>query len=392
MRAVSYRRLVRGVALFAAVLGLGACGGSSKDAPPPASNEALSSAAVVAAHVSEPNAVVVRVAGHAITKAMYAHELFRAERLSEGPNPVALVPPDFDACVSRLKAANTVHGASAADLKAVCAERYETVKARALDRLIVYRWVLGAAAEVGVSVDRKALEQEMRKAEHEPSPAALKKVLATTGRTKADLERQFEAQQLEEAIRAKLTSETAHVSEAQVAAYYRANRSRFGTPEGRDLLIARVGKLAEAEKIKREIAAGASFPDVVKKLPLQQPIYSNDALVVDYQSGMYHEPPLNDAIFAARPGVLSGPVRINLGYYVFEVTKIIPPVQKSLAQVRATIRGELPAERYQQALVGFLKRWRARWTARTDCSRGYVVQKCRQYGSPTEQEDLYTFD
>jgi hypothetical protein len=86
-----------------------------------------------------------------------------------------------------------------------------------------------------------------------------------------------------------------------------------------------------------------------------------------------------------------GPVHISLGFYVFEVTKRIAATQKPLGQVRAMILEQLPNERYDQALLAFLKHWRAIWTARTNCTPQYIVPKCRQYQAPVT-EDPYTFD
>ena len=148
-------------------------------------------------------------------------------------------------------------------------------------------------------------------------------------------------------------------------------------------------------KAKREIASGKSFATVAKKIPLQQPIFSKDGAVLNYEPGMYREEPLDHAIFAAKPNVLSGPVAINLGYYVFEVKRTYPAQQKTLAQSEAAIKAELPQSLYLQALTSFITKWRERWTAQTDCQPGYVVPKCSQYklpaGSSPEAEDPYTF-
>ena len=149
--------------------------------------------------------------------------------------------------------------------------------------------------------------------------------------------------------------------------------------------------------LKSEIAAGKSFASVASKLPAaHQPYFSKHGLVLDYQPGLYSETPLDHAIFAAKPNVLSGPVGISLGYYVFEVKRTLPPHQKTLAQVQATIRQELPKILYKQVLVEFIKGWRQRWTARTDCRAGYVVTHCRQYRPPIgvrpPNEDPYTLN
>jgi hypothetical protein len=54
----------------------------------------------------------------------------------------------------------------------------------------------------------------------------------------------------------------------------------------------------------------------------------------------------------------------------------------------------LPETLYKEALVRFVKAWRARWRARTVCSPGFVVRNCREFkpvpGEPPE--DAYTLN
>ena len=193
---------------------------------------------------------------------------------------------------------------------------------------------------------------------------------------------------LAEKIRHLLAARTEHLTAAQVAAYYDAHRSQFGTPPRRALYIARARSEAEALKVKREIVSGRSFASVVKGLPLEQPIFTKDGFLADYEPNLYSEPPLNNAIYAAKPNVVAGPVRISLGYYVFEVKRLIPAVPEPFKQAQATIRAQLPNELYKQALRTFVARSRARWRSKTKCRAGYVVAKCA--GAPLGFEDPYT--
>src|ERR1700686_4685886 len=76
------RRLATAAALLLTLSALSGCGGgghAARSPATPASSNAASFgdgvAAAAADPVSEPNAVVVRVAGHPITKAMFVHAL-----------------------------------------------------------------------------------------------------------------------------------------------------------------------------------------------------------------------------------------------------------------------------------------------------------------------------
>jgi hypothetical protein len=210
----------------------------------------------------------------------------------------------------------------------------------------------------------------------------------------ADFALETKVQLLAEGIRHALTRKTAHLNQAQIVNYYNEHKQLFGVPKRRDLEIARAGSEAEALKIKAEIASGKTFASVVRTLPLPQPIYSKKGMVLRYEPHLYHQPPLNDAIFAAKPNVLSGPVKIEEGYYVFEVKRAYPLRPSTLAQAQTAIRRQLPTMLYKQALVAFVSEWRKRWAARTDCQPGYVVAKCRQASSatPPENQDPYTLN
>jgi len=354
------RNLASGAALLAVTLTLSACGGASSRHSAQSSGSTTQPSATTQPAPDpgpEPNAVIASVAGHAITRAIYAHAL--------------------------------------ADRKSLWL---------ALDFLIAQQWVIGGAAELGVHVSDLELKEGLKAAVGNQSQAEVAKELANTGLTRADFVLETKQQLLAEGIRKVLRRRTEHPTQAQIASYYDHNKQLFGVAERRDLEIVRAPSEAKARKLKGEIAAGKSFASVVRPLqPSSQPFLSKEGLVLGLEPGVYHQPPLNHAIFAAKANVLSGPVKAkellaagpSIGYFVFEVKRIHPPHQKTLAQVEASARKQLSEILYKQALVAYIKSWRQRWRARTDCQRGYLVPKCRQYiaaGLPAANEDPYTLN
>lgn len=387
--------LLVAVALLTSLLALSACG----TAAPHRTSSSSGVAEPVAAHLNEPNAVIVQIGGYTITKAMFAHAFSVAVKLQASQAP-APTPPDFTACIKYLESSTGLPGSggqkpSEAELKGKCQQRYQDLVTRALEPLIIDRWVMGGAAEEGVNVGPTELQRAISHANAGQSPAEVSRILARSGRTPVDFILQTKIHLLEEGIRHVLSEKTAHITPQQVAAYYEENKSLFGRPPRRALEIARLGSRAEALTLKREIAHGESFATAVSKLPLQQPIFSKNGSVPEYQHLLYHQIPLDHAIFSARRGALSGPVRINYGYYIFRVKRVFPPAQKTLAQARATIVRELPEVLYKQALATYIKHWRESWTQKTDCKPGYVIKKCRQFTAPAKRgaipESLYTF-
>ncbi|HST33661.1 MAG TPA: peptidyl-prolyl cis-trans isomerase [Solirubrobacteraceae bacterium] len=352
---------------------------------------------------SAPGGIVARVGPYAITQAAYEHA-FAAEVDAEGPaTRVVPVPPDFSACVSHMKAAAATSieaGAatptSAGALKQECQKKYETLRETVLNRLITNVWVIGGGKELGLTVGEGEIQKNIAefKQRNYPSEEKFQSYLQSSGQTLADLVFQTRVEFFSQKIRDELKRKVGPFPRSRIAAYYASHKHLYVVPETRDLEIARVKTRAQALKLKREIAAGRSFASIVKTLPLRQPIFSKEGLVKGLKSRVYNEPPLNDAIFAARPGDLGGPIHIFLGWYVFRLKAIHPSRLKPLSEVQAELKRTLPEQLQQKAVAAYIKAWRARWTARSSCAPNYVVRRCREFKATpqTRADDPYTLN
>lgn len=73
------------------------------------------------------------------------------------------------------------------------------------------------------------------------------------------------------------------------------------------------------------------------------------------------------------------PARFGSTWVLAVVRKIIPARIRPIATVEGEIATRLSRERRRLALLGFIRAYRSKWRAKTDCRAGYVVQKCAQY-------------
>ncbi|HEY2201468.1 MAG TPA: peptidyl-prolyl cis-trans isomerase, partial [Solirubrobacteraceae bacterium] len=179
------------------------------------------------------------------------------------------------------------------------------------------------------------------------------------------------------------------VTKAEIAKYYKENPSRFGTPEKRNLLIILTKTEAQAKKAKQEVQSGKSFESVAKKSSIDPTSKSNGGKLPGVVKGQ-EEKALDAAVFAAKQNVLEGPVKTPFGYYVFEVQTITPGSQQTLKQAEASIKSQLTATQQQTALSTFVKNFKKKWKAKTDCRAGYVVADCKQYKEPKTPAGLST--
>jgi foldase protein PrsA len=355
-----------GAVLFA-IIGLSACGGI-------------------------PGNAVVQVGGSPITKITFAHWMSVAAASSVqatpgAPKPVIPDPPKYTACIARLQAvapkpAKGEAAPTAAQLKSQCQAQYKAIQQQVLGFLISSQWVLGEASSLGVKISDKEVKKhfEQIKTAQFPKQGAFEKFLTASGQTVSDLLFRVKLNLVSTKIQEKITKTKVNITQAQIAKYYKENPSRFGLPESRSVELILTKTEAAAKSAKQEVKSGKSFASVAKRVSIDPTSKAKGGLI-DVLKGE-QEKALDAAIFSTQPKLLSGPVKTAFGYYIFEVKSIKPGTQQTLAQSQASIKQQLTATQQQAALAKFVKDFRKRWTAKTDCRAGYVVMDCKQYKAP----------
>jgi hypothetical protein len=255
------------------------------------------------------------------------------------------------------------------------------LKERVLDFLISSQWLIGEAGELGVKVsDEEAREQlsvlrfdqvEGRPYEGLSRDPELNRFLLAPRVGMSDrlwlMKLNILAMHIEQMRTSRALRE---VTEAQITRYYDKNRSHLLDPEKRDVEIIMTKREAGVRKAKREIQSGKSFMSVSKRVNVSP----EGGLHLGLARGA-GEKLFEKVVFAAKPHVLIGPVKQQL-YYVFEVLKVTPAQEQTLAQAQTSIRRLLAVHLALPRLTHVVE---AKWIARTNCLPAYVVMKCRQY-------------
>ena len=337
-----------------------------------------------------PGDSVVSVDGNGIKKTTFEHWMSVASASSAvtaGSKPVVPDPPKYTACIANAKAqAKPAKGQKAPtepELKKQCEQQYKTLQQEVLGFLISSSWVLGEANSLGVKVSDKEVKKQFEKIKSQqfPKPAEFEKFLQTSGQTVSDLLLRVKLNLLSSKIQQKIVKEKSKVTHDQIEKYYKNNQKRFGVPEKRDLLIILTKTEAQAKKAKQEIESGKSFESVAKRVSIDPTSKSNGGKLPGVVKGQ-EEKALDTAVFSAKKGVLTGPVKTPFGYYIFEVQKVTPGSQQSLKQAEASIKSQLTATQQQSALSKFVKEFKKKWTAKTECRTGFMVQDCKGYKAP----------
>jgi foldase protein PrsA len=357
-------------AVFFAVVGLAACGGGI------------------------PSNAVVQVGGNPITKSTFEHWLSVAAASTaatagaSAAKPVVPDPPNYTACIAHLEAtapkpAKGQAKPTAAQLKTECQQQYQSLQQEVLGFLISSAWVLGEGESQGVKVSDKEVKKEFEKIKNQQFPKAgeFQKFLASSGQTVSDLLLRVKLNLLSSKIQQKVSKSKGAVTQAQISKYYNEHKSQFGSPEKRNLRIILTKTEAAAKKAKQEIESGKSFASVAKAVSIDPTSKAKGGELTGITKGQ-EEKALDEAVFAAKKDVLSGPVKTPFGYYIYEVTATTPGNQQALSQVQSSIKQQLTAQQQQQALSKFVKEFRKKWEGKTECRSGYVVQDCHEYKKP----------
>jgi foldase protein PrsA len=330
-----------------------------------------------------PGNAVAEVDGTAIQKQDFEHWMNVAVKSSAQGDNAELKPPAFTECVAQAKkaAAKPAEGQpkqTDADFKKQCQAQYDQLRQQIVGLLISFEWIEREAEKQGV----KATDAEVNKAladqkkQNFPKEADYQKFLKDSGQTDEDVIKRVRLDVLSNKIREKVTKGKDKVSDAQIKAYYDKNKAQFAQPERRDLSIVLTKTKAKAEQAKAALDSGQSFKEVAKKFSIDDASKAQGGKLPGVAKGQ-QEQAFDDAIFQAKKGQLTGPVKTQFGWYVFEVDKVNKATQQTLAEAKPTIQQVLASQGQQKALDAFVKDFRAEWKQKTECREGYVTQDCK---------------
>jgi foldase protein PrsA len=339
---------------------------------------------------SVPGNAVARVGDTSITKTQFNHWLQVAAISLQGtptsgkrPQVDIPQPPDFTKCVAQKRAsapkpAKGQKAPTTAQFKQQCKAEYEGLRDQVLEFLISAQWVQGEAKDEGLKVTGKEVQSRFNQLKKQSfqKEKDFQNFLVSSGMTMDDLLFRVRNNLLSDKLRTKIQKGTGTVTEAQIQAYYKKNKARFAQPQRRDLRLVLTKTRAAALQAKAAIQSGQSFKTVARQFSIDQTTKNQGGVLLAVTKGT-QEKALDEAIFKASKGVLTGPIKTAFGYYIFKVQKITPASQQTLKQAHDTIRQILISQNQQKAFDKFRTTFRKKWKGKTNCRSGYVIQDCK---------------
>ena len=146
---------------------------------------------------------------------------------------------------------------------------------------------------------------------------------------------------------------------AEVARYYQAHRGEFSRPERVRVRQILTEDRGTAERALRDIAGGAAFPDVARRLS-RDPSAATGGDQGELARGDL-PPAFAEVIFNLKPGEVSGLVPAEYGFHIFQVTERLPAEVVPLEQARSEIAAKLRQERADRLLRSLVQQARTRY-------------------------------
>ncbi|HUC07942.1 MAG TPA: peptidyl-prolyl cis-trans isomerase [Solirubrobacterales bacterium] len=273
-------------------------------------------------------------------------------------------------------------------------KKYEELMETALGELFDSIWIQGQAEEMGISVTKKEVAEELKKLKKKAfkTEKQYEEFLKESHFTQADVDTRVKIQVLSEQIQAQVTEEASIPSNREIEDYYEAAKSsQYTTPESRDIRVVKNKDKAKVEEAKAALEkddSTKSWETVAKKFSTDT-TKSSGGLQSGVAEGTLGEP-LDAEVFAAEQGELEGPLKEGESYVVFEVMKVTPEKVQSLDEAKSQISAQLAEQAKQQAFAAFVRGYGSRWTSRTFCASDFLIERCANFesdGRPPEADE-----
>ncbi len=341
---------------------------------------------VVGCGSSVPGDSVADVAGNPITTQAFNHWMYVAAKsqAAQSPGQPVIVPndpPNFDNCVAQVrKEIPSLAKTATSTIRTDCKQLFTSLSSQVMDFLIKAYWYQADANKQGIKVTDAEVQKAFTTAKNQqfPNGAGFNNFLSQTGQTLDDILFRFRINEIVQKLVAKHNST---VTQAQIQSYYNSHSSQFGTPESRNIRVVLAKSAADAQAAKKALASGQSWATVAKKYSTD-PTTKNTGGLLTGVTKSQADPALADAAFSAPVNTVLGPVKGQFGYYVFDVLKITPATQQTLAQATPLIRQQLTTQQQQSAQTAVDTHAKKDWLSQTSCRSGYAMADCNGYKAP----------
>jgi hypothetical protein len=278
-------------------------------------------------------------------------------------NDAYILRPEVDQLAARL-----LRAAAAKDEESAL----ELARERLIEDILIVRWAMWSGITLDTDGLAETLEAEMERLGAEDI-AAYRERLKQMGTSLEERRRLVAESALKRQAFTRIIADRVRIDPEEVAEYYREHPKQFRIPRrARFRMISlhhvRFPRKERAVQMARallaELKAGrATFAALAKQ-------YSHDPNAK--RGGVWQEvaegsllKPLDEAVFALKPGDLSGVIQTDRGCHVVEMEAIEPARNVPLAEAAEHIVRAMQEVKGRRALAGWIAEWRERSFVKT---------------------------
>jgi len=268
--------------------------------------------------------------------------------------------------------------------------QYDLLKDQAMSDALLARWVAGEAEELGLEVTDTEVDQQLEqiKQQNFKDEQEFQQFLDESGFSEQEALDRVRLTLLSQRLQESAVEEAGEVSDADVEDFYEESASQFEQPETRDVrvILNQDEAAVDAARAKLEQDDSAESWDAVAKR------YSTDEAsrtAGGLRSGVIEgqgDATFDEEVFSAPEGELVGPFETEEGFYLIQVDKVTEAKTTPLDEASQQIRQQLVSSQQQLAAQEFESDFIAKWTARTFCAEGYIIERCANAEPPPPTE------
>jgi parvulin-like peptidyl-prolyl isomerase len=266
--------------------------------------------------------------------------------------------------------------------------QYASLHDSAMAAVLQSRWIQGEAADRGITLSNTEISQRLQQLQKQiGTRKKFQQYIKQAGYTPQQARDQIEVTLLGTQIQQQVVPQTATVPDSLVTEYYDANKAQFSQPETRDVRQIVNKDQAKVQSAKAQLekdSSSKSWSTAAAKYSTDKATNHNGGLSQGVTKGQSGDPTVDQEIFSAAQGALVGPFKAQNGYYLIQVQKVTPASTTPLSKVGSQIKQQLSQGVQQEAVNNLRTDFIAKWSQRTTCAGGYVMQLCRNYTPPVQ--------
>lgn len=268
--------------------------------------------------------------------------------------------------------------------------QYDLLQETAMADLLLSRWVAGEADELGIEVTDREVEEELETIIDEQfgGQKQFERFLRESKFSDEDANERVRLQLLSQRIQEDiLGTEPPDIPQDEIEDYYEQNIETFQTPETRDVRTLLNPDEAKAQRAFEELSeddSPASWKKVARELSTDEATSGLGGLRQGVAEGQ-NEPQVDEAIFGATEGELTGPIQTDAGFYVVQVQQVNPASTQELDEATSgQIEDSLASQAQQEIATAYQADFLTKWRARTVCADDFAIDRCGNAPAPPD--------